>query len=42
MSFDVMNIFLNVRFAPKELVIKEQYNCKSTGHWKANSEKTQF
>ena len=31
MSFDVMKIFQNAGFTLKELIIKEQHNCKATG-----------
>lgn len=42
MSFDVMKIFQNVGFTLKELIIKEQHNCKATGYWKTNSVKYNF
>lgn len=42
MSFDVMKIFQNVGFTLKEVIIKEQHNCKATGYWKANSVKYNF
>lgn len=42
MSFEVMKHFLAVGFKIKEIIIKEQHNCKSTGYWKANSEKYNF
>lgn len=42
MSFDVMRIFQNVGFTLKELIIKEQHNCKATGYWKTNSIKYNF
>lgn len=38
MSFDVMRIFQDAGFKLKELIIKEQHNCKATGYWKTNSE----
>ena len=31
MSFEVMRIFENAGFKLKELIIKEQHNCKATG-----------
>lgn len=35
MSFDVMKIkFQDAGFKLKELIIKEQHNCKATGYWK--------
>ncbi|MDR1774017.1 MAG: methyltransferase domain-containing protein [Clostridioides sp.] len=42
MSFDVMKIFESVGFKLKEIVIKEQHNCKATGFWKTNSVKYNF
>lgn len=42
MSFDVMHIFQNAGFVLKELIIKEQHNCKATGYWKTNSIKYNF
>ena len=42
MSFDVMRIFEDAGFKLKELIIKEQHNCKATGYWKTNSIKYNF
>ena len=42
MSFDVMKIFERVGFSLKEIIIKEQHNCKATGFWKTNSVKYNF
>ncbi len=42
MSFDVMKIFQNTGFKLKELIIKEQHNCKATGFWRTNSVKYNF
>jgi DNA modification methylase len=42
MSFDVMRIFQNAGFTLKELIIKEQHNCKASGYWKTNSIKYNF
>lgn len=42
LSFDVMRIFENTGFKLKELIIKEQHNCKATGYWKTNSIKYNF
>ena len=42
MSFDVMRIFQDVGFKLKELIIKEQHNCRATGYWKTNSVKYNF
>lgn len=42
MSFAVMRIFENAGFKLKELIIKEQHNCRATGYWKTNSVKYNF
>ena len=42
MSYDVMKIFQNSGFKLKELIIKEQHNCRATGYWKTNSIKYNF
>ena len=42
MSFEVMRIFEDTGFKLKELIIKEQHNCKATGYWKTNSVKYTF
>ncbi len=42
MSFDVMKIFEKAGFKLKELIIKEQHNCRATGYWKSNSIKYNF
>jgi DNA modification methylase len=42
MSFDVMKIFESAGFKTKEIIIKEQHNCKATGFWKINSIKYNF
>lgn len=42
MSFEVMKIFQDTGFKLKELIIKEQHNCKATGYWKTNSVKYNF
>lgn len=42
MSFEVMKIFEASGFILKELIIKEQHNCKATGYWKTNSVKYNF
>lgn len=33
-GFNVMDIFLKVGFKSKEIIIKEQHNCKSSNYWK--------
>ena len=42
MGFQVMKIFEENGFKIKEIVIKEQHNCKATGYWKTNSIKYNF
>lgn len=42
LGFGVMKIFLNAGFKLKEIIIKEQHNCKATGYWKTSSIKYNF
>ncbi len=42
MSFEVMKIFEAAGFKTKEIIIKEQHNCRATGFWKTNSVKYNF
>ncbi len=42
MSFEVMKIFEAQGFKLKEIIIKEQHNCKATGYWKIKSVKYNF
>lgn len=42
LSFNVMNIFANNGFKLKEIIIKEQHNCKSTEYWTEISIKRNF
>jgi len=42
MSFDLMKIFEATGFTLKEIIIKEQHNCRATGFWKTNSIKHNF
>lgn len=42
MSFEVMKIFEQAGFKIKEIIIKQQHNCKATGYWKTNSIKYNF
>ena len=42
LSFEVMRVFEKAGFKLKELVIKEQHNCRATGYWKTNSIKYNF
>lgn len=37
-----MRVFLNAGFKLKEIIIKEQHNCKATGYWKTSSIKYNF
>ena len=42
LGFNVMNIFLNKGFLLKEIIIKQQYNCKGTEKWRDIAEKRNF
>jgi DNA modification methylase len=42
LGFETMQKFINAGFKTKEIIIKEQHNCKATGFWKTNSEKYNF
>jgi DNA modification methylase len=42
MSFDVMKIFEAAGFKTKEIIIKKQHNCTTTGYWKSQSVKYNF
>ena len=42
LSFEVMKVFEAAGFKLKELIVKEQHNCKATGYWKTNSVKYNF
>ena len=42
MAFDVMKGFQDAGFKLKELIIKEQHNCRATGYWETNSVKYNF
>ena len=42
LSFETMNLFKLAGFKLKEIIIKEQHNCKATGYWKTNSVKYNF
>lgn len=41
-GFRTINVFLEAGFRLKELVIKRQHNCKTTGFWYASSRKYNF
>ena len=34
LGFYIMNIFIQTGFTLKEIIIKEQHNCKRTNYWK--------
>ncbi|MCI8325073.1 MAG: site-specific DNA-methyltransferase [Clostridia bacterium] len=42
LAFETMRIFEFAGFKTKEIIIKEQHNCKATGYWKTNSIKHNF
>ncbi len=42
LGFEVMQKFINAGFMLKEIIIKEQHNCKATVFWKTNSQKYNF
>jgi DNA modification methylase len=42
LGFKLINVYLNAGFKLRELVIKRQHNCKTTGFWYANSIKHNF
>lgn len=42
LAFETMKLFELAGFKLKEIIIKEQHNCKATGYWKTNSIKYNF
>ncbi|MEW6193163.1 MAG: DNA methyltransferase [Bacillota bacterium] len=42
LGFKLINVYLNAGFKLRELIIKRQHNCKTTGFWYANSMKYNF
>ncbi len=42
LAFDTLQMFQLAGFKLKEIIIKEQHNCKATGYWKTNSIKYNF
>ena len=42
LAFEIMRIFELAGFKTKEIIIKEQHNCKATGYWKTSSVKFNF
>ena len=41
-GFNVMQLFINEGFSLKEIIIKEQHNCKSTEKWRDIAKKRNF
>ena len=39
LGFQIMEIFVKNRFQLKEIIIKEQHNCKSTRYWENRNNK---
>ena len=42
LAFETVKLFELAGFKLKEIIIKEQHNCKATGYWKTNSIKYNF
>ena len=42
LGFNIMNVFINSGFTLKEIIIKEQHNCKSTSYWQNKSKQLNF
>lgn len=42
LGFKTMQVFGDAGFNLKEVIIKEQHNCRATGYWKTNSVKYNF
>ncbi len=42
LGFKLINVYLDAGFKLREIVIKRQHNCKTTGFWYANSIKYNF
>ena len=42
LAFETMTMFRLAGFKLKEIIVKEQHNCKATGFWKTNSVKHNF
>lgn len=42
LGYKVMQLFTNAGFKLKEIIIKQQHNCKATGYWKSSSIKYNF
>ena len=41
-EIEAVKILQDAGFTLKEMIIREQYNCKATGYWKTNSVKYNF
>jgi DNA modification methylase len=42
LGFKTMEVFEKAGFRLKEIILKEQHNCRATGYWKTNSIKYNF
>ncbi len=42
LGFNLLDVYLGVGFVLKEIIIKRQHNCKTTGFWYTNSIKHNF
>lgn len=42
LGFEVMRIFNEAGFKTKEIILKEQHNCRSTEYWRTNSSRKNF
>ena len=42
LGFKTMQVFEDAGFKLKEIIMKEQHNCRATGYWKTNSIKYNF
>ena len=42
LGFETVQVFLETGFTPKEIILKEQHNCRATGYWKTNGVKYNF
>lgn len=42
LGFETMQVFLDAGLTLKEVILKEQHNCRATGYWKTNSLKYNF
>ena len=42
LGFFTMQIYIDTGFILKEIIIKEQHNCKSTSYWQNKSKQLNF